>query len=354
MMDCGINVVASTSMPWLYDDMHNAEVQLPGGCLEVLPGRARGAKGCSSKAGARIRSTAPPSRTSPAGSPARRSRWIASTPAGYPAISHADPICPRPTPPPGSTSSTAGATCTIRWKTARCPSASKTPAAGCGRTSTSATRWASSTMQAFREWVKDKYGTIEAANTAWGTSLRSFDEIDPEKDQVHEPVRPQVGVHRPASTRSTTGTRPLPTSTQFRTELRVEELQGHAGHRPQGDPGRDDPPADRGRQRARQRHRSRKTPTRTCGTSTTASAGAALIAEIMQKSGVVQLPLGLHDHALHARASSGSSSRTAVEQGIIPIYLAAVRQHARHRHQRQIRHATTRSTTTCPSRGRAR
>lgn len=38
-------------------------------------------------------------------------------------------------------------------------------------------------LQRFREWVKAKYGTIEKANEAWGSSYASFDEIDPEKDQ---------------------------------------------------------------------------------------------------------------------------------------------------------------------------
>lgn len=40
--------------------------------------------------------------------------------------------------------------------------------------------------KAFRDWVKEKYGTIEAVNRAWGSDYQMFLEIDPEKDQPYE------------------------------------------------------------------------------------------------------------------------------------------------------------------------
>jgi hypothetical protein len=40
------------------------------------------------------------------------------------------------------------------------------------------------TIQAFREWVKNKYHTVDDANAAWTTTYKTFDEIDPEKNQV--------------------------------------------------------------------------------------------------------------------------------------------------------------------------
>ena len=40
------------------------------------------------------------------------------------------------------------------------------------------------TIAAFREWLNRKYGGIEKINTAWGTSFKSMEEIDPEKGQV--------------------------------------------------------------------------------------------------------------------------------------------------------------------------
>ncbi|MHB0999129.1 MAG: beta-galactosidase [Armatimonadota bacterium] len=39
------------------------------------------------------------------------------------------------------------------------------------------------TVKAFQTWVKNKYRTIEAANTAWGSKYKSFDEVDPEANR---------------------------------------------------------------------------------------------------------------------------------------------------------------------------
>jgi len=35
----------------------------------------------------------------------------------------------------------------------------------------------------FREWLKNKYGTVEAMNTAWSTDYESFSKVDPERGQ---------------------------------------------------------------------------------------------------------------------------------------------------------------------------
>lgn len=37
-------------------------------------------------------------------------------------------------------------------------------------------------LLAFRRWLRERYGTIDSLNTAWGCALASFDEIDPERD----------------------------------------------------------------------------------------------------------------------------------------------------------------------------
>jgi hypothetical protein len=41
-------------------------------------------------------------------------------------------------------------------------------------------------LERFRDWVRDKYGTIEAANKAWNSDYASFDQIDPQVDQGKE------------------------------------------------------------------------------------------------------------------------------------------------------------------------
>jgi hypothetical protein len=41
-------------------------------------------------------------------------------------------------------------------------------------------------IKRFHEWLKDKYGSLEAVNKAWETSYASFEEIDPQKDQGEE------------------------------------------------------------------------------------------------------------------------------------------------------------------------
>lgn len=47
-------------------------------------------------------------------------------------------------------------------------------------------------LQRFRDWTKEKYQTIEAVNTAWGTAFTSFDEIDPQADQGAEDNNAEV------------------------------------------------------------------------------------------------------------------------------------------------------------------
>lgn len=39
------------------------------------------------------------------------------------------------------------------------------------------------TIARFREWVKEKYGSLESVNKAWGSHLTGFDQIDPESNQ---------------------------------------------------------------------------------------------------------------------------------------------------------------------------
>ncbi len=183
MMDCGINVVAFTSMPWLYDDMHNPRANYQGDAWKYFLECARKegllAEGWGSY-------------------PYDRSNiesiynWISgkneklegfSTPS-YSAISHADPKLP-----------VANAAAWLyqfsRWGDLYYQMERGDVPIGIEDTR----GWMRQdvhvrhpvgdlTLQAFRNWVKNKYGTIEAVNSAWGTGYKSFEEINPEANQV--------------------------------------------------------------------------------------------------------------------------------------------------------------------------
>ncbi len=41
-------------------------------------------------------------------------------------------------------------------------------------------------MKRWRMWLRNKYGTVDKANQAWGTSYKSFEEIDPQANQGNE------------------------------------------------------------------------------------------------------------------------------------------------------------------------
>ena len=47
-------------------------------------------------------------------------------------------------------------------------------------------RFTSASMEAFRGYLAEKYGSIEALNEAWESDYASFDEIDPERDTVDD------------------------------------------------------------------------------------------------------------------------------------------------------------------------
>ncbi|MEN6581318.1 MAG: beta-galactosidase [Armatimonadota bacterium] len=182
MMDCGINIVAFTSMPWLYDDMYNPKANTQGDAWKYFLDCARKEGMVAEGWGAYPydRSTIE-----------AISNWITGKnikmdvlPTGYGVISHTDPNLP------------AANAAAWLYQFSRWGDIYYQMERGDVPISVEDTRgWmrqdvnirypeCERTIIAFRDWCKAKYGTIEAANAAWKSNYKSFDEVDPEANQV--------------------------------------------------------------------------------------------------------------------------------------------------------------------------
>ncbi|MBN1420932.1 MAG: beta-galactosidase [Planctomycetes bacterium] len=181
MADHGINLIAVTAMPWLYDDMRRPASNYQGDAFKYVLDAARIQGMVVEGWGAY-----PFDR----GASEAIAAWITGRPAGITAhsrpgtISHADPMLPR-----------ANAAIWLyqfrRWGDLYLQLASGQVPIGVEDTR----GWMRQdvnvrhpmgphTILAFREWTRSKYGRIEDVNAAWGTGYRSFEEIEPEKGQV--------------------------------------------------------------------------------------------------------------------------------------------------------------------------
>lgn len=182
MAECGINVVATTSMPWLYNDMHGTPSNYQGDAwkyvLDVARDQGMGVEGWGTYPF--DRSTCGPV-----------AEWLTGRPAGLAEftlggayVSHADPALP-----------TANAALWLyqfhRWGDLYYENAR-----GEVPISVEDTRgWmrqdvnirypmGPQTVAVFQEWLRLKYGDIGALNRAWATAFVDFEAIDPERDQV--------------------------------------------------------------------------------------------------------------------------------------------------------------------------
>ncbi|MHB0998108.1 MAG: beta-galactosidase [Armatimonadota bacterium] len=83
------------------------------------------------------------------------------------------------------------------------------------------------TLTAFREWLRNKYGTLQALNSAWETNFRSFDEIDPEANQALSPYLPNWPFMRYINSSNTfhEWNQALEDFDIFRTEIRVKNYE---------------------------------------------------------------------------------------------------------------------------------
>lgn len=186
MLDCGINMVATTSMPWLYDDMHKPPSNHNGDAMKYFMEVAR-------REGMQVEGwgTYPFDRStieSIAG-------WLTGEPwqmehhaaGGYEAISLADPLLPKAS--------------MLAWMYQLCRWGDlyyQSPRGGVLFSVEDTRGWmrqdvnvrhpmGERMIEEFRNWLRAQYGTIEAVNDAWETSFSSFDTIEPEKKQVANP-----------------------------------------------------------------------------------------------------------------------------------------------------------------------
>lgn len=183
MLDCGINVVSTTSMPWLYDDMRKPRSNYNGDAMKYFMDLAR-------REGMQIEGwgTYPFDRATIQDIAA----WITGKPCpldrhptdGYEAISHADPRLP-------AANAAAWLYQFHRWGDLYYQAPH-----GTVPFSVEDTRgWlrqdvnirfpvGDRSLQAFRDWMREKHHTIEELNASLGTSFKSFEEINPEANQV--------------------------------------------------------------------------------------------------------------------------------------------------------------------------
>jgi len=183
MMDCGVNTVAFTSMPWLYDDMHKPKANYQGDAWKYF-------LDCARRAGMHAEGwgSYPYDRSSIQ----QIASWITGKEIkmanfmtdGYPAIDHCDPDLP-------AANAAAWLYQFHRWGDMYYQMPSGEVPIGIEDTR----GWMRQdvnvrnpegdlTLTAFRDWAKARYGSIETANSAWGSGYKSFDEVDPQADQV--------------------------------------------------------------------------------------------------------------------------------------------------------------------------
>jgi hypothetical protein len=188
MMDCGINVVSTTTMPWLYDDTRIMGKSSGGGTgfnhqgdaykyvLDVARQEGMWVEGMG---------TYPFS----AANTGRIAEWITGRPASFGFVGSADPSFADPKLP------LANAITRLyqfhRWGDLYYQSEQGFVPIGVEDTR----GWmrqdihvrlpmGEQSVRAFQQWAATKYGSIDKANAAWGSRYKSFAEVDPEAGQT--------------------------------------------------------------------------------------------------------------------------------------------------------------------------
>ncbi len=183
MMSCGINIVGYTSMPWLYDDMHKLEVNHQGDAWKYF-------LDCARKEGllAEGWGSYPYERASIQ----QIYNWITGSniemdlyPSdGYHAVSQSDPDLPMANAAAWMYQLKRWGDLYYQMERGHVPIGIEDTRGWMRPDLNIRYPVGERTKGEFREWLREKYGTIEKTNEAWGTDFDSFAAIDPEKDQV--------------------------------------------------------------------------------------------------------------------------------------------------------------------------
>lgn len=186
MLDCGINVVAMTSMPWLYDVTVGGISNHNGDAWKYVLDCARDEGMLVEGWGAYPfdRSTIREIATWITGTTVELDLHLLS---GYWAVSHSDPRLP-------AANAAAWLHQFRRWgdlyyRDARgnMPISIEDTRGWMRQDINIRYALGERSLGRFRDWARDKYGAIEAANAAWGSSFKNFEEVNPEEGQ---PVGP--------------------------------------------------------------------------------------------------------------------------------------------------------------------
>lgn len=223
MRECGINVCATTAMPWLYDDFRNPRENHAGDAMKYSLDVAR-------REGMKLEAwgSYPFDRSSVAGlykALTGNTVVMDEHPSDYyRAVSHSDPNIAR-----------ANAAIWLyqfhRWGDAYAQFES-----GCISFGTEDTRgWMREDVdvrmpigdlsrKAFREWLAAKYQTIDALNTSWGTTYVGFEDIDPEASGKVN-LFAHRWEYRDAAKTFHDWNRPMADYDEFRTWLRIKNYR---------------------------------------------------------------------------------------------------------------------------------
>ncbi|WP_319586296.1 hypothetical protein [uncultured Desulfobulbus sp.] len=183
MMDCGINITGFTCMPWLYDDMNNPIANTQGDAWKFWLDCAR-KKGMLAEGWG----TYPYDRSNVQ----NMSNWITGgnlkmdimDNGQYQAVSHTDPNLPA-----------ANASVWLydfhRWgdlyyqmERGDVPIDVEDTRGWMRSDANIRYEEGMHTISAFQNWCREKYTTIGAANAAWGSDYKSFDDVNPEANQT--------------------------------------------------------------------------------------------------------------------------------------------------------------------------